>query len=218
MPLFRKKPKDNKPASELLESAVEGHEEDIVSLGELMLKLHERGFALLLMVLVLPNCVPIPVPPGTSTVFSIPLLFLTCQMLLNYDHPWLPIWLANKGLKRSFLQALVAKIGPRMKRVEKLLKARIPFFETRNGELLIGFMWLLFAISIAIPLPMTNFLPGVGILVSALGMLSRDGYMIIAGFAIGVVGLIVTSIVVGALMLFGWAAMESAVQWLGSLI
>lgn len=174
--------------SEVLEETVGNHTADKISLGELMRVLQERGFGLLMVVLVLPNCVPIPVPPGVSTIFSLPLIFLAVQMLIGKPTPWLPQWLKEKTIKRSTLAAMVAKVSPRLKIVEKLLRPRLSFFESNAGERVVGFFWLVFAISISVPLPMTNFVPGIGILLMSLGLLSRDGLVIIIGIIIGLLG------------------------------
>lgn len=174
--------------SEVLEETVGKHSADDVSLGELMRVLQERGFGLLMVVLVLPNCVPIPVPPGVSTVFSVPLVFLAVQMLIGHPVPWLPKWLRKKTIKRVTLAAMVSKLSPKLKIVEKLLKPRLTFFDSNAGERIIGFFWILFAISIAVPLPMTNFIPGIGILLMSLGLLSRDGLVILLGIIVGILG------------------------------
>lgn len=178
--------------SEVLEETVDNHTADDISLGELMRVLQERGFGLLMLVLVLPNCVPIPIPPGFSTILSVPLLFLALQMLVGKEVPWLPEWLKRKTIKRATLALMVAKIAPRLKVVERLLRPRFTFFESNLGERLIGFFWLIFALSIAVPLPMTNFVPGVGIMLMSLGLLSRDGLVILIGIVVGVLGCIFT--------------------------
>jgi hypothetical protein len=178
--------------SEVLEETVDNHSADEISLGELMRVLQERGFGLLMVVLVLPNCVPIPVPPGVSTIFSLPLIFLAAQMLVGHPVPWLPNWLKQKTIKRATLAAMVAKLSPRLKVIEKLLRPRIPFFESNAGERIIGFFWIVFALSIAVPLPMTNFVPGIGILLMSLGLLSRDGLVILLGIIVGTLGCLFT--------------------------
>lgn len=183
-------------ASDALERAVNQHDQDYVSLGELMHALHERGFALLMLVLVLPNCVPVPLPPGVSTVLSLPLLFLSVQMLFQLDAPWLPGWLKKKKINRKTLAKIVSVANPRLKRIEILLKPRFAHATSPTGERVLAFFWVLFALSIAIPLPMTNFLPGVGILVSALGLLSKDGVITLLGVVIGIGGLVLTGLVV----------------------
>lgn len=200
----------NIPASDTLERVASHGNGERVTLGELLQSMHQRGFGLLLMIFVLPNCVPIPIPPGGSTVFSVPLLFLTVQMLWAKDSPWLPKWLARKTLRRSTLQALVKGIVPRLRRLEKLLKPRMQYIRTKGGEQFLGFMMLLFAISIAIPLPMTNFLPGVGILVTSLGLLGRDGVVAILGLLVGCFGLLVTS----GVLLLGAGAVKKIFPYL----
>lgn len=187
--------KKNEPASDVLERAINQHTADRVTLSELLHSLHERGFGLLMLFLALPNCVPLPSPPGVSTLLSIPLLFLSVQMVLGYDSPRLPTKIANRSISRSFLAKMVSYASPKLKKIELLLKPRFSFASTPRGEKILGFFWLLFAISIAVPLPMSNFVPGVGIAISALGLLSRDGVIIILGIAIGIAGLALTTTV-----------------------
>jgi len=184
--------KKNAAASDVLEDAVNSQTADKVSLGELMQALHERGFGLLMLIVVLPNCVPIPIPPGGSTLFSIPLLFLAVQMLVGMESPWLPKWLSERKIERKTLAKAVSKASPKLKKVEKLLKPRFAFANSAFGEKLVGFFWLIFAVSIAVPLPMTNFLPGIGILLMSLGLLSKDGLFIISGILVGLFGVFVT--------------------------
>ncbi|MGE0754836.1 MAG: exopolysaccharide biosynthesis protein [Alphaproteobacteria bacterium] len=171
-----------------LERVIHDHKEDTISLGSLVRTMHERGFALLMMILVLPNCVPIPIPPGMSTVFSIPLLFLAIQMLWGSKGLWLPENLKQKRISKSILAKAVGIATPRLHKIERIMKPRLHALASPSSEQLVGFMWLLFSISIAVPLPMTNFLPGVGILISALGLLGRDGLIMLLGFVIGLMG------------------------------
>lgn len=189
----------NQATSDVLEQTVGRHTHDDVALGELLQALQERGFGLLMVVFVLPNCVPIPVPPGVSTIFSIPLVFLSLQMLVGRPSPWLPRWLRKKTIKRITLAALVSKLSPRLKIVEKLLKPRFTFTHTKLGERIVGLFWLIFAVSIAVPLPMTNFVPGIGILIMSLGLLSKDGITVMIGIVIGLLGVAFTT----AMLLFG---------------
>lgn len=188
-------PPISKSITEELEDVVRNHDGEQIEVRELTRALHEKGFGLLLMVLVLPNCVPIPIPPGMSTIFSLPLLFFTVQMAFGRAVPWLPKWLRQKTISQSFLLRIIAVVKPKLQKIERVLRPRLMFANTKAGERFVGVMWLMFSISIAVPLPMTNFLPGVGILVSALGMIGRDGYVVLAGFAIGCAGLVLTTLI-----------------------
>lgn len=179
----------------IIYNVIHTHPEERITVSSLIKALQEKGYGLLMMILVLPNCIPIPIPPGGSTVFSIPLLFLCVPMLLGRASPWLPLWLRQKTISRSFMLRLLHKIGPWLHKIESRIKPRFTFTATHAGEKLTGLFWLLFSISIAVPLPMTNFLPGIGILISAFGLLGNDGYAVLSGFFVGMVGVLLTTVI-----------------------
>lgn len=174
---------------------IEEHPGEEIKVVTLVKAMHEKGFGLLMMILVLPNCIPIPIPPGGSTVFSVPLLFLTIQMVCGRRSPWLPEWLKQKHISQSFMLKLLNIVSPRLNKLERMMKPRMAFAETKVGEKLTGMFWLLFSISIAVPLPMTNFIPGVGILISSLGLIGRDGYVMLLGFLVGSAGTMLTALI-----------------------
>lgn len=195
-------------ASSILEGVVSAHTSDRIRFGEIMRSLHERGFAFLMAIFVLPNCVPVPIPPGGSTILSIPVLFIAVQMAVGKQVPWLPRWLRDKSIKRTTMALIFEKITPRMKRLEKILRRRLFPRDPDVVEKLVGMACIVFGISIAVPLPMTNFLPGIGILVMSLGLMSRDGLFILLGLLIGCFGTTFT-----VLLLF--LGKEAAITLLG---
>ena len=184
--------KEEKAASEVLEGVVGGSHADQISLFEINTALHERGFGLLMIIFAL---VIICLPPGLTAIPAFPIVFFSIQMIMGKDSPWLPKWLGNKTIKRSSLAALIVKASPKIRRVEKLLRPRLSFAASPTGERVIGVFSLVFALSIIVPLPLTNFLPGVGIILMSLGMLSKDGIPIVFGMLTGTVGLTVTTMV-----------------------
>ena len=72
------------------------------------------------------------------------------------------------------------------------MRPRLYFASSKKGEQVIGVFALIFSISIAVPLPLTNFIPAIAISIMALGLLSRDGLIIIMGMIIGIIGCSVT--------------------------
>ena len=195
---------DNRAASQVLEDAVEKHQADLISVEELIVALHGRGFGLLLVIFVLPNCIPIPAP-GLTSITAMPLFFLGYQMLLGHDHPWLPNWISQKKFRRSQLASLVTKASPKLKKIETLLKPRFLAASSAMGERMIGALCLTLAGCIALPIPGSHFVPGVGILAMALGLLSRDGITIMIGALIGLLGFCMTL----GILIFGAGAIES---------
>src|SRR3984893_2908521 len=59
-----------------------------VTLGEIVASLGDRGFALLMVVLGLPNVLPLP--PPTPLVCGLLLVVIALQIIWGRRHPWLP--------------------------------------------------------------------------------------------------------------------------------
>tara|TARA_B100001123_G_scaffold354363_1_gene406801 strand:- start:746 stop:1393 length:648 start_codon:yes stop_codon:yes gene_type:complete len=195
----RAKKRQDRTASEVLEEAARTYQskekDDTVTIDELMHVMHERGFGLLLIIFVLPNCIPIPAP-GLVSLTAFPLYFIAWQLFIGQEYPWLPKFIGRRKIRRTLLADIVARATPVMRKVEKLMRPRLSFAASDTGERIIGACCLLFTTCIAIPLPWTNFIPGWGIMIMSLGLLSRDGVMILLGLLTGFVGTILTGIVV----------------------
>ncbi len=204
---------DNKniPASEALHGVVRNNSADYISLFEVKQALHERGFGLIMLIFSLPLCLPIPLPPGATALPSIPLLLFSLQMVMGMDSPWIPKWLGNKRIKRKTLAQIIEKGAPYLQKVERFLRPRFSFTSSLGGEKLVGIFCLLFSASIAVPLPLTNFIPATGIAIMSLGLLSKDGITIIFGMAVGSAGVTLTTLII----IFGKKAIEGAFSFFG---
>lgn len=201
-------------ASDTLEQLVFNHKGQNITMRQINKALHERGFGILMVLFVLPCCLPVPVPPGVPLIFSIPLIFLSLQMILGNETPWLPKWVGRKRIRRSTLAAIIKKAAPVLRRIEYFLRPRLSFASTRRGERVVGLLIFFFAVIIALPLPLpfSNFVPGVGILLISLGLLGKDGVMIILGTLVGLVG---ATMVLSALY-FGVRTVNRFInQWIG---
>ncbi|WP_019236328.1 exopolysaccharide biosynthesis protein, partial [Wolbachia pipientis] len=73
------------------------------------------------------------------------------------------------------------------------------------GENILAFIMLLCALSIAIPLPLTNFIPAIGTTLISLGIMSKDGFLSIMGVLVSLCGLLLTLVVIvkGPQLIFG---------------
>ncbi|MDO9219084.1 MAG: exopolysaccharide biosynthesis protein, partial [Lacisediminimonas sp.] len=70
-------------------------------------------------------------------------------------------------------------------------------------EYVVGLMCLVLAVVLALPIPLGNMLPALGIAMLALGILERDGYWVAAGLAVGAGALVFVSGVVFAMIKAG---------------
>ena len=155
---------------------------------------HENGFALAMILFALPVAIPLPWPPGFTTIIGIPLFVLSIQMILGYSNVVLPKKFRDFQLKNSTLIMLATKSIPTLQFIELRLKPRWGFAKSVYCEQFIGIISLICSIAIAIPLPFTNSIPAWGIVIMTLGLLKRDGLVIIVGVLVAVIGVSIASL------------------------
>lgn len=183
------------PASDMLERAVCNGTADLITLGELKASMHERGFGVVMLVFSVPLGF---IPPGVAILVSLPVMLFAIQMIMALDSPWMPQWLERKSVKRATLAKVIEKTAPGLRKLEKFIRPRLYFASSRTGEQIIGVFSLIFALSVTVPFPLTNLLPGIAVAIMSLGLISRDGVMILLGMVVGSIG---TVIALGVLIL-----------------
>lgn len=179
------------PLSSTLEELSQKTVDGKTSINDLFKNFHENGIVLAMIIFSLPIAIPLPYPPGFTTLVGTPLIILSYQMLLGYDTVHFPKKVNEYEIKNSTLIMVSKKVIPHLKVIENYIKPRLKFATSVYCEQLIGFVSLISSIAIALPLPLTNAIPALGITVLALGLLNRDGIVIIIGFIISFVGLFI---------------------------
>jgi len=169
---------------------VHSDEQDTISLGEFMHLLGDRAFCLAILIFSLPNSLPVPGIPGFSTITGLPITFIAMQMLVGRPTIWLPKKLAEKTFSRKSLAGLLTKALPAVVWLEKYLRPRLLPVTSVWGERLLGFMFVVLSLIIALPIPGGNFLPGFSMSLLALGMLERDGLFLLAAITFSVASVV----------------------------
>jgi len=175
-------------------------ESEKMTVGELARALRDRGFGALMILLAAPNL--IPMPPGTSTIFGLPLLFIAYQLIVGYRKPLLPRKVRLRELQVSTVRGIVDRIVPWIERFEKVARPRAWVFPQRTAEQLIGGLVLLLGFLLILPIPLGNFLPGISVILLALGLGERDGLWTAAGIAATLVSI---GVIIGVVATAGLA-------------
>jgi len=186
--------RDRRRSSQVLREFKDTHTGERVTLGELRDALGDRAFGVLLFIFSLPNLVPNI--PGMSTIFAIPLLFLSWQFSYGRPYPWFPRWLSQRSFLREDFIGALARGLPSLERVERLLKPRMAWLFSWPTERGLGLSCLALAFIILLPIPLGNFLPSLAIALIGLSIVERDGIAALIGIATGIVATIVVSGVV----------------------
>jgi hypothetical protein len=161
-----------------------------IALGEMLDLLRERGFALLILLLALPNAIPGPAIPGLSTITGLPLALIALQLALGRIEPRLPEWVRRKSVPRTAFQGLVTRANPWLQRLESLIRPRMLHITSHYGERLIGAWIVISALFLSLPVPLGNLPMAAGLMVLAIGLMERDGVAILLGLAHTALGVI----------------------------
>jgi len=179
-----------------LSDVIEGFGEDerpVLTVGQMLEQFDSRAFGAMLLVFGLLNCLPLP--PGSSTILSLPILLLAPQIAWGSDIPWLPRRLVEHPLKRDDLRGLFRRLTPIVRRMELVTRPRLKILFGPVGERLIGVVCTLLALVLVLPIPLGNLAPGATVAVLALALLQRDGLLALLGYLMAAVsvGLLVLS-------------------------
>ena len=177
--------------TQVIEDVVNRSSADRIPIHDLVEAMHSVGFGLAMMIFAFG--IIIPLPPPFPSIIALPLVIFSIQMILGYSSPKLPKRFSKLSVKRSTLAMLVQRSSPYIIKVERILRPRISFMTSPGAERIIGFFILIFSSFILLPMPLSNFIPGFGILVISFGLLGKDGLIVILGILIGLVGLAIST-------------------------
>ena len=145
--------------------------------------LGERAFGLMLFALSLPVCIPLLY--GIPQIVALPMMAIALQMAIGRPEPWVPRRFGARLLSKEGLQKMAAGAEKYFGWVERIARPQLLLLSGPTAERLVGAVFIVFIASILIPLPATNTIPGIGIAIASIGLISRDGLLVLAGLAIG---------------------------------
>jgi hypothetical protein len=193
--------------SEEMAGLIEAFAERSVTLREVMEVLRGRAYTLLLILLALPFCTPIPLP-GVSSPFGLVIAVIGFRLALR-QNPWLPQRLLDTKVPPRFFARLLGAACRLIRGLEFFLRPRWtclldakPLHHGYGAILCVSGLLLL----LPLPVPLSNGLPALTIVLVACAILERDGYFVLAGLVM----FVLTLCFFGAIF---WGGTE-AVTWL----
>jgi hypothetical protein len=171
--------------SQDIKSLLQRLAEKPLTLGDILSETSERGFSLVIALLVLPFLFPLP--PGLTGPFGGTCLLLSMQMVLGRRSPWLPKKIARYKFPSGFAEILLQNLRRVTRVLEKIARPRWakiaenPLVWRLNG---LCISWL--ALLLISPVPLTNPIPTVGILLLAVATIESDGLLMCISYVITV--------------------------------
>jgi hypothetical protein len=181
---------------------------DRLTFTDLATQLHSRVWGGLLVIFASINVLPLP--PGTSTFFALPLLIVSAQMVMGRSSPWFPKRLDRRGVTKAELQRLIHKMAWFEARIERVFKPRLPQLTGPTAMRIVGLVCLLLSLVAALPILMIHNSPALTIVLFGLALIYRDGALLIVASVAAILSVLFDA----ALIFWGVAALKYIIGWL----
>lgn len=171
----------------------------------------ERSTPLLLLFLGLLGFIPSPgLPLGFITGTLV--VCVAIGLVLRPHHPPIPGLLARRELPAGLLRRFMLFAIPFVRKLERHFHPRMTWLVSGFGIGLAALGLIIQGIGLALPIPFGNAPFALGIVLIALGLLTRDGLGALAGHLVGIVSMGVVVMVGGGLLQAG-ASLTTLLPW-----
>ena len=160
------------PTSVILERLARDAPPEGVTLEWIVTRLRERSFGIVMLLIGLVGLLP-----GISPIVGILLAIPAVQMILGRSEPVLPRRLAERRLSSARLERLLGRVVPIMKRLERVVRPR---WNRAFGlaKRIVGGVILLLGATLLTPLPFSQVIPSLVIVLLAFAVLEEDGLLL----------------------------------------
>jgi hypothetical protein len=173
-----------------------------VAIGEIVATLRNRALGLMLVVFGAP-CM-LPAPPPIPLVCGLVLMAVATNLMAGRATVWLPPRVALREVPRAGLSAVIRRILPATRFIERLCRPRLLGVSERAGKAVFGAVIAALVLILWLPIPVFgNFTPGLAVTVIGVGLSERDGVVMLVGLGLSVFAAAFT-------LGLGWAAVQAA--------
>ena len=149
-----------------------------VSVGNLMSAMGSRAHGIALILFALPETVPLPLP-SLSTLLGVPLMLVAAHLVVAGGKSGLPARVRAAKIPTRLLRFLARYLAPALEFLELITRPRLA--GVLRHERLLGVVCLYLSLVLLLPLPFVNFAPALCLVGIALGMIQRDGLLVLFG-------------------------------------
>ena len=171
----------------------------------------QRGHAMVILILTLPFCLPLPVW-GLSTPFGIAIAVMALHMMIT-RRLWLPRRIAQRPVPAQTVRGIAAAAQRLLARTERYIRPRARVLHNHPVAARFNALLILLAglfLALPLPIPGTNLAPAWLIVLICVGTLEEDGLLVALGY-------VAFAVAVGTAYLLLWPLMnwQQVSGWLG---
>lgn len=167
-----------------------------ITLRALLALIGEQGLLFVCALLTIPFLLPVSIP-GVSTVFGAAIILISIGITLN-RMPWLPAKILDRPIATEKLVPTLKRGVGLVEKIDRFVRPRLSTLTSGHVVNRVNGMVLTFSgILLALPLglvPFSNTLPAFAILFISVGILQRDGLVVLLGYVLVVASVLYFSI------------------------
>lgn len=156
-----------------------------VSVGEIMKAVGRRSFGPLLFLGGLLGMTPVSAVPTAPSLIALITILVSVQLLFGRESVWVPRFIEKLSVKADKVKKTVQVSRRPARIVDRLVKPRLEALTRPWADRLVALVCMLLAM--AVPplelLPFVAFVPATAIALFGLGLLARDGLLVLVAFA-----------------------------------
>lgn len=187
------KTEDLEGVLDTLQKSAKGHGAE-VSVDEIVETFGQRSFGPLLLLSGLLGMTPVSAIPTAPTILAILTILIAGQMVFGREAIWIPRFLGRLSVKAERVKKAVKVSRKPAHVVDRVVCPRLHALTTPIADRLVALVCVI--VALAVPplelLPFAAFIPSLAIFTFGLGLVARDGVVVLVALLIssGVLGLI----------------------------
>jgi hypothetical protein len=157
-----------------------------VSVGEIMETIGKRSFGPLLLLGGLLGMTPVAAVPTVPSLIALITILVSVQLLFGRKTVWIPRFIEKLSVKVERVKKSVKVSQKPARVVDRVVKPRLQALTKPWADRIVALMCLL--VALAVPplelLPFAAFIPSLAIATFGLGLIARDGLIVLVAFVI----------------------------------
>jgi hypothetical protein len=170
-----------------------------LTLQDVLAKTSERGFSVIISILVLPFL--LPMPPGVAGAPAMACFLLSMQMAMGRTTPWLPAKIASFTFPHQVIVYLLSSLKKITRLLEWITRPRLP--KVAENPLIWRVNGLFVAWSaflLMLPIPLTNAIFTTQILLLTVATIESDGLLMCVGYGMTIATTFVFFVSISAIL------------------
>lgn len=157
-----------------------------ISVGEIIDTIGRRSFGPLLLLAGILGMTPVAAIPTAPSIIAVITILISIQLLFGRDAIWIPRFIQKLSVKAERLTKTVKVTQKPAHFVDKLVKPRLQGLTRPMADRVVALVCIL--VAICVPplelLPFAAFIPSLAIATFGLGLIARDGLLVLIAFVI----------------------------------